>query len=158
MKWITNDVDMYLKSREYVDTAVIPLIPIDWDKDPKGAVSKGEFIGILIEEIEKQFKGRLFQIPPFTYLMNQPVEERMKRIKEWDRHFYENGFKHIVYLTSDAEWKQAESEFPDLLLWIPSLPLENVEPAYVKQMMEQQIKQILPIISDKWQSEPRDRE
>ncbi|WP_026689499.1 YpiF family protein [Alteribacter aurantiacus] len=157
MKWTTSDIDMYLKAKEYVDTAIIPLIPLDWEKDQKGAVSKGEFSSILIEEMEKQFKGRLFQLPPFTYLISEHNESKIARLKEWDRHFFDNGFKHIIYVTCDGDWKRVEQQIPDLLIWVPALPLENLDPGYAKEMITGQMKQLLPLITDKWQSEPKER-
>ncbi|RNA69157.1 YpiF family protein [Alteribacter keqinensis] len=157
MKWVTNDLDMYMNAKEYVDTAIIPLVPLNWEKDIKGTVSKGEFSSILIDEIEKQFKGRLFQLPPFTYLTEESDESRTSRLQEWDRHFFDNGFKHIVYVTSDGDWKRVEGNLPDQLIWIPALPLENVDPAYAREMISQQMKQILPLITDKWQSGPKER-
>ncbi|PYZ98409.1 hypothetical protein CR205_07400 [Alteribacter lacisalsi] len=157
MKWNTTDADMYLKAREYVDTAVIPLVPLNWEKDFKGTVARGEFISLIADEIEKQFKGRVYQVPPFTYLAHESDSSKTERLAKWDRHLYENGFSHVIYLTSDGDWKRVEKDLTDTLLWIPALPLENVEPAYAKDMVSQQIKQILPMITDKWQSEPKER-
>ncbi|TMW73583.1 YpiF family protein [Alteribacter natronophilus] len=158
MKWNTTDADMYLKASEYVDTAIIPLIPLNWKKDFKGTVARGEFISLITDEIEKQFKGRVYTIPPFTYLEEESDEVRAERLKQWDDHLFKNGFAHVIYLTSDGDWKRVEEHLPDTLLWIPALPLENVEPSYAKDMVSQQIRQILPMITDKWQSGPKERE
>ncbi|MCD8510720.1 MAG: YpiF family protein [Bacillus sp. (in: Bacteria)] len=157
MKWTTQEMDMYLSSKEYVDTAIIPLIPINWSKDVKGTVSMGEFTSILVDEIERQFKGRLFQMAPFTYLTEEGEESKITRLKAWDNHFFENGFKHVIYITSDASWKKSEKELPDMLVWIPSLSLESMDNTYAKEIISQQMKQILPLITSKWQEDPIER-
>ncbi|WP_096188645.1 YpiF family protein [Evansella halocellulosilytica] len=157
MKWTTEQMDMYLQSKEYVDTAIIPLVPVEWEKDPKGTVSMGEFTAILVEELERQFKGRVFQMMPFTYLKSERVDALVTRLINWDRHLFDNGFKHIIYVTSDGEWKTNESELPDMLIWIPALSLESMDNQYVKQIMDQQMKQVLPLITNKWQKEPKER-
>ncbi|UCZ54793.1 YpiF family protein [Bacillus shivajii] len=157
MKWTTEQMDMYLQAKEYVDTAVIPLVPVEWGKDPKGVVSMGEFTAILVDELERQFKGRVFQMMPFTYLKSEDDDQRVQRLKDWDLHLFENGFKHIVYVTSDGDWKKHEGSLTDMLIWIPSLSLESMDDKYVKQIIDQQMKQILPLITNKWQEDPRDR-
>ena len=158
MKWTTEQMDMYLSAKEYVDTAVIPLIPIDWENDPKGKVSMGEFTSVIVEEIERQFKGRIFQLAPFTYLSEEPEKERLSRLLKWDKHFFENGFKHIIYLTSDGDWKKVEKDLPDMLIWMPSLSLEAMDNSYAKEIVTQQMKQVLPLITNRWQEEPKERE
>ncbi|MDQ0257460.1 hypothetical protein J2S74_004918 [Evansella vedderi] len=158
MKWTTSQMDMYLNSKEYVDTAIIPLIPLDWKEDPKGKVSMGEFSSILVEEVERQFKGRVFQLAPFTYLSTEEENSRLERLVSWDKHFYDNGFTHIVYITSDGVWKRVEKDLPDMLIWIPSLSLESMDDTYAKEIISQQMKQILPLITAKWQEEPKERQ
>ncbi|MBB5172873.1 YpiF family protein [Texcoconibacillus texcoconensis] len=157
MKWTMQDIDTYLQAKEYVDTAVIPLIPIDLKEDVKQKVSMGTFISTMADAIERQFKGRVLLFPAFTYIKNQPLEKRKSELIDWDRHVYEQGFKHVVYLTADGDWKQVEDELPDMLVWLPALPFENMEDRYLKQMIDQQMKQIIPLLTNKWQSEPKQR-
>ncbi|MDG5787581.1 YpiF family protein [Evansella sp. AB-P1] len=157
MKWTAQQMDMYLSSKEYVDTAIIPLIPLDWKNDAKGIVSMGEFTSILVDEIERQFKGRLFQIAPYTYLTEEEEQDKLNRLLTWDKHFFKHGFKHIVYITSDSFWKTVEKDLPDMLIWVPSLSLETMDDSYAKQIIDQQLKQLLPLITNKWQEEPIER-
>ncbi|SDY87689.1 Protein of unknown function [Evansella caseinilytica] len=157
MKWRTEQMDTYLNAKEYVDTAIIPLMPVDWNNDPKGKVSMGEFTTLLVDELERQFKGRVFQIPPFVYLTSEDDTAKRNRLLAWDKHFFNNGFKYIIYVTSDGEWKRLEKELPDMLLWIPSLSLEAMDESYAKQIVDQQMKQILPLIANKWREEPAER-
>ncbi|RXJ03963.1 DUF2487 family protein [Anaerobacillus alkaliphilus] len=157
MKWQAKEVDLYLQAREYVDTAIVPLIPISWGNELKSTVQMGEFITLISDELERQFKGRVFQFPPYTYLKSEKVEDRLTRINMLDDHLKEHGFDFIVYLTSDIDWKQIETEMKDTLLWIPSIPLEHMEPKYKQETLSNQIKQMLPIMTNKWQK-PKNEE
>jgi hypothetical protein len=151
MKWQAKEIDLYLQAKEYVDTAIIPLIPISWNKEIKSTVQMGEFILLITDELERQFKGRVFQFPPYTYLKTESAEAKLKKINELDEHLKNNGFSHIIYLTSDIEWKQIEAEMKDTLLWIPSLPMEHLDQKYKAEILNNQVKQILPIMTLKWQ-------
>ena len=151
MKWITKDIDVYLQAREYVDTAVMPLIPISWSQNVKSTVALGEFITILSAEIERQFKGRVVLFPSFTYSMKEVMDNRLDRMQAMSAEIMEGGLKHIIYITSDSEWKQVEQNLPGDLLWIPSLPLEYVEEKYKQKMIQDQMKQLVSIFMDIWQ-------
>lgn len=151
MKWQAKEIDTYLQAKEYVDTAIIPLIPISWGSDVKVTVQMGEFITLISDELERQFKGRMFQFPAFTYLKSEDLQGRVLKLNQLDDHLKDNGFKHILYITSDVEWKQLEVEMKDTLLWLPSLPLEHLDQKYKMEALSDQIKQMLPILTNKWQ-------
>ena len=152
MKWQANEIDKYLQAKEYVDTALIPLIPISWDKEIKTTVSMGEFITIMSDELERQFRGRVIQFPTFTYLKEESLEERVKRLNYWYDHLTKNGITHIVYLTSDYEWKTVEHSIKEMLIWLPTIPLEHMENQYKVKNISDPIKQLLPILTNKWQN------
>ena len=152
MKWQAAEMDTYLKSKEYVDTALISLIPISWEKDVKSTVSMGEFITIISTEIEKQFQGRVIEFPPFTYLKTEENNSKVDRLKKFgERELLRGGIKHIIFLTSDSEWKMLEQDLGGMLMWLPSIPLEHMELQYKRDVISDQIKQIIPILINKWQ-------
>jgi hypothetical protein len=152
LRWQAKEIDLYLQAKEYVDTAIVPLIPISWDKEIKSTVQMGEFTSLITDELERQFKGRVFQFPPFTYLKSEDVESRLPKINELDTHLKDNGFHHVIYVTSDIDWKQIETKMQDTLLWIPSIPLEHLDQKYKMEVLSNQIKQMLPIMTNKWQN------
>ena len=43
MKWNVKDVELYEQAKEYVDTVLIPLIPITFDDQMKQLTSFGKF-------------------------------------------------------------------------------------------------------------------
>ncbi|WHX84970.1 YpiF family protein [Bacillus paralicheniformis] len=148
MKWNTHDADIYLNAKEYIDTAVIPLISVNLGDQFKSAVSKGEFTSILAEELERQLKGRIYLFPPCTYLdANEKSAQHIADLKEMaGKHF-----RHIVFLTTDERWKQVlESE--KKLLWVPAIPLEHMKDSLKQKLLEDQIEQILNILLQYWNS------
>lgn len=153
MKWETKDIDTYLRAKEYVDTAIIPLVPIIWGDEMKSIVSMGEFISIISEQLERQFHGRIVLLPAFTYTNGELIEERIKRLENWHDLLINGGFRHVVLLTSDVKWKENEQDLQGSLIWLPTIPLEHLEHDIKHDVMTEQIKQLIPILTNKWQNE-----
>ncbi|MBM7584338.1 hypothetical protein JOC86_000875 [Bacillus pakistanensis] len=151
MNWNAKDIEMYLKEKQYIDTAVIPLLPIDFNEGMKAAAAQGEFITLLTSHLEHQFKGRILLYPSFTYLKGTYGSNDAERLLDWTNSIKENGTKHVFYLTSDSDWKNKGHTIEDSLIWIPSIPLENLDEQYKHSIMEDQVKQLLNVIVQKWQ-------
>lgn len=149
MKWVTKDIGICLNERDYIDTAIIPLIPITFIENVKSTVSQGEFIAIIASEVERQFKGRVILFPGFTYL-NSEGEEKANRLEDWINHILESGTKHVALLTSDSSWKTYEDKFAGKLIWLPSIPLEHLDSQQEILIIRDQINQIIPSITELW--------
>lgn len=150
MKWVLSDVDVYNQSREYVDTAIVPLIPVSLEADLKGTVSKGEFITYVSVELERQLKGRVFLFPSLTYLKKS--KNVIESVIEWKTELQEE-FKHVIFLTSDETLKEYTSDqqnVKDDLIWLPSVPFEHMDESLMKKLLEDQIQQILNILLQSW--------
>lgn len=150
MKWIPQDIDMYLQAKEYVDTAVLPLLPVSFDTDIKQTASMTEFITLLSIQLERQFKGRLLLLPGFSYLKSVEEDKPVENLKVWETEILQKGFKYVFYPTSDSQWKTHEKALNGSLIWIPSLPLENMDEQYKKSILEDQVKQLLNVFIQKW--------
>lgn len=148
MKWIPQDIETFLNAKEYVDTAVIPLVPVGFGEDMKLSASIAEFITLLVNHLERQFTGRLLLFPPFTYLKTENEEIILNDVKKWTEKMYD--FRHIFFITSDSDLKMCEEKFGTNLLWIPALPLENMDDAQKMSMIDSQVKQILNFFTKKW--------
>lgn len=151
MKWIAADIEMYQKAAEYVDTAIIPLLPVSFDSDMKQSASMAEFIGILTGQLEKQFKGRIFLLPAFMYIKDH--SGNLKILQEWEKTVLDKQFKHLFFVTSDSSWRQHENEMSGTLLWLPSLPLEHMQDQQKVSIVEDQVKQLLTLFTGKWEQE-----
>ncbi|MBO1000051.1 YpiF family protein [Bacillus sp. SD075] len=153
MKWTAKDLDMYMQSKEYVDTVLIPLVPLSFKGQMKQTGSMNEFLTILSLEIEKQMKGRILLLPTFHYLNGEM--DKVERLKHWANEMKENDFEHVFFLTSDFEWKKEEQELENNLVWIPAIPLEGLEIEQAREMINQQVLQILDIFSYNWKNEKK---
>ncbi|ESU30368.1 hypothetical protein G3A_22520 [Bacillus sp. 17376] len=149
MRWVAADVDMYQKAAEYVDTAIVPLLPVSFGDDMKQNASMAEFIGILTAQLEKQFKGRIFLFPDFAYIKGH--EANVKTLKEWENTLLDKQFKHVFYVTSDSSWRQQEKELTGNLLWLPSLSFEHMQEQQKMAIVEDQVNQLLSLFTEKWQ-------
>ncbi|MBM7701737.1 DUF2487 family protein [Metabacillus iocasae] len=150
MKWLTRDVDMYLQAKDYVDSILIPIMPLDFGSVIKTTASMGEYMTLLTSEIERQFKGRLFLTPPFTYLKEEDIENQKNRLLCWKNNLEQNGFKHIFILSTDSVWKQYDSELGETFLWLPSLPLENLDDQYKMKVIQDQVQQMMTLFLEEW--------
>jgi hypothetical protein len=150
LKWIPQDIDQYLKVQEYIDTAVIPLIPVAFGEKMKQAASMSEFITLLSTLLERQFTGRILLLPPFTYLTEDDYENRLSELESWISCLKKNQLKHIFLLTCDSEWKMHEEKLTESLIWIPALPLEDLENSQKISIIDSQVKQLLAIFLRKW--------
>lgn len=152
MNWNGKDTELFQQQKEYIDTVIVPLIPISFEPDMKQTASQYEFIQLLTMLLEKQFKGRMLLVPPVSYMKKQSGEEKVAAINEWANEFDRAGFKHTFLFTSDSDWKLVEEQIEGTLIWVPSVPLEHMEDSYKYSLIEEQAKQFVNIIVQKWQS------
>ncbi len=148
LKWVLEDVDVYNQSKEYVDTAVIPLIPLSVQSDFKSVVSKGEFITHITSELERQLKGRVYLFPPFTYLKN--TKNVFEILLEWKTEI-QREFKHVFFLTSDEMLKENKPQsLSNNLIWLGAVPIEHMDDNLKRKLLQDQVEQILNILLQSW--------
>lgn len=152
MKWVSQDIEMFLKEKQYVDTAVLPLLPVSFGDDIKQSLAMTEFISLLSVQLERQFRGRLIMLPGYAYLKSAGEESLLSGLGEWEAELKAQGFKHIFLLTSDSMWKSLEDRLEGGLIWLPSLPLEHMDENYRNSILDDQVKQMLNLFVQKWQN------
>ncbi|WP_242217318.1 YpiF family protein [Bacillus cereus group sp. BfR-BA-01380] len=151
MKWAVADVVQYEKTREYIDTGIIPLLSISFEKEMKTAAVEGEFISTLTRELEREYKGRVFLLPAFTYVEGAYASER-QRLRDWTNYLKEKGLQHIALITSDFSWKEIEYDLTEQLFCLPALPLEQLSDQAKREIIHAQIKNIMEILTEKWEN------
>ncbi|WP_226666856.1 YpiF family protein [Metabacillus litoralis] len=148
MKWSSGDVDKYSQSKEYVDTAVVPLTPISLNSDFKSTAAKGEFIHYVSTELERQLKGRVFLFPTLSYLKNN--EHVIHMMEDWKSEI-QKEFKYIIFLTSDESIKETKSDvLEDHVVWLPTVPFEHMDDQLKRKLLQDQVEQILNILLQSW--------
>lgn len=141
-----QDVEQFLGQKDFIDTAIVPLLALDFAPDKiKQSSSAAEFLMALTAFIEQQFKGRLMVLPPFSYMANAKQEELLNTIST---DLSNAGFKHVFFITCDASWTSLKEDMN--VIWLPSIPLESMDKSVKKTILEDQLRQVIPILSAKW--------
>lgn len=145
MKFQAEDADLFLQSKDYIDTAIIPLVGID-ASHIKQTVSLGEFTMLVAEDLERQLKGRVFLFPPHTYLeVNNRKQEDILAVKQ----SLEEHFQHVVFITSDNKWKE-QLEVSESAFILQSVPLEHLKVNLKQKVIQDSVEQILNFLLQKW--------
>ncbi|MER2078433.1 YpiF family protein [Psychrobacillus psychrotolerans] len=146
MHWNGKDSTVFQAQKEYIDTAVIPLIQIDGsDEGFRFAASAAEFTLSLANVIENQFKGRIVLFPSFSYTKSQ---DKQSIFETWQEELNKASFKHIFYVTSDRDWSTMGEE--QNIIWIPSIPLDSMDQKMRNSVLEYQLRQLIPIFAKIW--------
>jgi hypothetical protein len=150
MKWTAADVELYQKEKDYIDTALIPLIPITMDDGAKTAASGGEFVQLVAGELERQLKGRVFLFPPFSYFLSESKPLLVERLTDWASLLMKQGMKYVFYVTCDRSWKEQETAISDRLWLVPAVPLENMDESYKYDLVRDQTSGLLRFFISQW--------
>ncbi|GEL07409.1 YpiF family protein [Salisediminibacterium halotolerans] len=150
MRWNAESLNYYAEAKEYVDTALIPLVPFNFQEKTQSAAEQGEYVQLLSEGIEKQFAGRIMLTPPYTYLQTDSLKSQCEALKQWDDHLLEAGFAHRFYITGDPAWRSLSPAEEAEVIWMPPISLSSMEMKQVKSVISQQIDQIVPLITGRW--------
>ena len=151
MKWCAKDIERFLVEKQYIDTMIIPLIPISWEKGMVPIVREGEYVQILVEELERQLKGRVVLSPPFTYLKSEALEERFKRLNLWKESITSGGGKYVYFVTADVDWKAVEKDV-NRLIWLPAVPLEHMDEGPRNDFIAESIGSLIKTLTQEWAS------
>lgn len=152
MRWTSKEIEMFEKAREYVDTIVLPLFPLSFDEKMKQTASMTEFIQLLSLQLERKFKGRLILPPGFAYLKSAGLDELEEQLVKWEKVLYENGFKHVYFLTSDIDCKKIENNLSGTIIWLPTLPLAQMDERSRNTVIEDQVAQLVEIFVQNWKN------
>lgn len=140
MKWTAKDVDAYHQAKEYVDTALVPCIPIG-STNMKAFAEMSEHTLFITNEVERQFKGRVMLFPPLAYFVQEKIQTR---VHEWTNVLKQAGFQHVCFVTSHADIAD------DSFIYVPALPLEHADEAYKQKVVRQQVEQVMDALVAKW--------
>ena len=141
-----KDIEQFQSQKQFIDTAIVPLLSLEFADDrSKQSSSAAEFLMSLTAFIEQQFKGRLLLTPPFSYTQALKDGIRLEMIQE---ELQSAGFKHIFFMTCDHHWTTIEGETS--VIWLPAIPLESMDKAVKQRILEDQLKQVIPTFTGAW--------
>ncbi|WP_286923970.1 MULTISPECIES: DUF2487 family protein [Lysinibacillus] len=146
MYFNANDVTSFMAQKEFIDTAIVPLVSIDLTSEKiKQSGAEADFLLSLTSFIEQQFKGRLLLLPPFSYSTILKNEEMPQQLES---QLHNAGFKHVFFITCDHFW----TNIGDVVnvIWLPAIPLESMDKGVKNSILEDQLRQVIPTFSTKW--------
>ena len=146
MNWNASDMNTFLQQKEYIDTLVVPLIKVETAEGRmKASASATDFLMNLSAFLELQFKGRVMVAPPFSY---SPSMELSPFGEVLSKDIDASPFRHVFYLTTDPAWTSIEMQ--GKVLWLPAIPIENMDDRLKQSILEDQLKQLLPLLTEEW--------
>ena len=149
VNWNGKDAALFQQQKNYIDTAIVPLVPVDFGSEMIQSAEQYEFVQMLVAFIERQFKGRVLITPPHAYLRESA--EQSKEVKNWFEKLQNAGFKQVFFFTADNTWREMEIDENASVIWVPSVPLGDMDDSIKYSIIENQAKQIVNIIVRKWQ-------
>lgn len=152
MKWETKDLELFYQSKEYIDTLCVPLIPIQLNSESTALrlAYQKQTMQILINELERNFTGRIMLSPTYTYLYDNDYESESNRLQTWTSQLAGDSFHHIFLLTNDVNWKKHENHLDGNLLWLTAPSIDTINSDQMKQFIADQTKQISELIKSYW--------
>lgn len=152
MKWETKDLELFYQSKEYIDTLCIPLIPIQLKTESTASrlAFQKQTMQILVNELERNFTGRLMLSPIYTYLYDNDYESESERLQNWTSQLAGDSFTHIFLLTNDVNWKKQEACLKGNLVWLTAPHIDNINSDQMKQFIVEQTNQISELIKSYW--------
>lgn len=146
MYFNANDVTSFMAQKEFIDTAIVPLVSIDLTSEKmKQSGAEADFLLSLTSFIEQQFKGRLILLPPFSYSASMKNEELPQKLES---QLHNAGFKHVFFITCDHFWTNIGEVVN--VIWLPAIPLESMDKGVKNSILEDQLRQVIPTFSTKW--------
>ena len=146
MYFNANDVTSFMAQKEFIDTAIVPLVSIDLTSEKiKQSGAEADFLLSLTSFVEQQFKGRLLLLPPFSYSTILKNEELPQLLES---QLHNAGFKHVFFITCDHFWTNIGDVVN--IIWLPAIPLESMDIGVKNSILEDQLRQVIPTFSTKW--------
>jgi hypothetical protein len=152
MQWTKKDMGVYVGSKEFIDTAIIPILPFQLSQESNlsKSTSKREVLSIFATEIEKELSGRVLLIPNYYYLEYGDKLEEAKRLNCWTEEIQKQPFEHVFILTFDSGWKRCEKDLQANLLWVPGFQADDPNSDEMRQMIRGQVSDVVELIRSYW--------
>lgn len=146
MNFKVSDIEQFQAQKQYIDTAIVPLVQLDFSEQGiKQSSSATEYLLTLTSFVEQQFRGRIVLIPPFSYTTQTKNENLIMILQE---QLLKSGFKSVIFMTCDSQWTSQNETYD--IIWLPSIPLESMDKTVKQRILEEQIKQIIPLLAKTW--------
>lgn len=153
MKYQSSDIKQYVQAKDYIDTAILPIIPYSFntDQDLIQLSTQKELIQLYVNQIEGELKGRVFVLPEYYYLKTDKIlEEEKARLKGFVNHINQQPFKYTFLITSDSKMRKIDRDVDAELIWLPGMSTPDLNQQEAQQFIQAQVQEIKMLIQDSW--------
>lgn len=153
MQWSKQDLERYMKAKEYVDTLIVPLLPYQLSQESTldQDAFQGEVLHIFTKAIEKELTGRILLTPPYSYLRTKDLKLEVERLNTWVEDALTQPFAHVFFITFETNWKKHEPNLNGSLVWLPVTQTENIHSKEMRAFIQSQVSQISELIKSYWE-------
>jgi hypothetical protein len=125
---------------EFIDTAIVPLVNIDFNNEVQNNANNLELMQFITIQLEKQLKGRLMITPVLTL-----IGDNYDNIEEYKTQLLDYGFKNIVLLSFTA------LELDDVsTIKVNSIPISDMDNDMKLSIINDEVKSVIKEIILVW--------
>ncbi|MFD2760856.1 DUF2487 family protein [Lentibacillus juripiscarius] len=156
MKWIKKDLQQFIQAKEFVDTAIVPLLPFQLSNDAslEKDAFQSEALSVFLRELEKELTGRVMLAPNYHYVKTADKESELDRIGKWIDDVQAQPFRHVFFITSDSGWKKNEQALPGTMIWLPVTGGES-DQGTMQTVIREHVQEVSELIRSYWKDDSK---
>ena len=140
MLYNITDLRVLKDEIEFIDTAIVPLVNIDFNNEVQNNANNLELMQFITIQLEKQLKGRLMITPVLTL-----IGDNYDNIEEYKTQLWDYGFKNIVLLSFTA------LELDDVsTIKVNSIPISDMDNDMKLSIINDEVKSVIKEIILVW--------
>ncbi|CAD2077723.1 DUF2487 family protein [Jeotgalicoccus meleagridis] len=140
MLYNITDLRVLKDEIEFIDTAIVPLVNIDFNNEVQNNANNLELMQFITIQLEKQLKGRLMITPVLTL-----IGDNYDNIEEYKTQLLDYGFKNIVLLSFTA------LELDDVsTIKVNSIPISDMDNDMKLSIINDEVKSVIKEIILVW--------
>lgn len=143
MRFKPSDVQRTRNEQAYIDTLIVPLIPVGFDEAMHAFSECADMAMTVATEVERQLSGRAMLVPPMTYIGEPSIDQ----LTSWEQAASSEQFRFVTFITADLRWK--ETSVTDII-YVPRLSLETMSRDQQGQMVGNFVGQVLEQLGNRW--------
>ncbi|GAA0360471.1 DUF2487 family protein [Bacillus horti] len=127
MKWELGSIQEYVQAKEYIDTAIIPLVTIEAGENSISSARQVQYIVNLANQIEGQIRGRAMLFPVLSIVPRYTDEQLTELLNEYVKQLQQDGFKNVVFLTQKSWLEQRQVNVSGDILRVQDSEAQSVD-------------------------------
>ncbi|WP_026858065.1 DUF2487 family protein [Jeotgalicoccus psychrophilus] len=140
MLYNNRDLRVLKDEIEFVDTAIVPVVSVDFDSNLLHHSNNLELIQLVTIQLEKQLKGRLMITPSLT-----TVDKDSSALETYKNQLTEYGFKNVVSLSFDALETEGVHNIK-----LNSIPISDMDNEMKISIINDEVKTVIKQIIGVW--------